>query len=480
MTDDTAPDDLTVPRRDFLRLAGLGTGALLAGGSPASAAADAVSKIAVSGASRTHATASSHVVVVGAGAWGAFTAWELRKAGHRVTLVDQYGAANSRSTSGDETRGIRSSYGDRALTPELWTAWARKSIDRWRQFDAEHAKRFGTRFFYTTGDLILREKEESFTTRTQELWTAQGVKFDVLTPGDVAKRFPQFRSDGNTVALYEPDAGVARARDSVQAVVALARDAGVNFVVGRVTPGAIRNGRMDAVTLGNGSQLNADAYVFCCGPWMEKLFPEAMHHRTRVPIGHVCYFGTPVGDDRFTQPNMPSWNVPGVTGWASLPVDNRGFRIRGAIAPPPPPRVAGAEEEAPPPPPPAVVDPRQSDPDLSARWSNQERIDGSRRVLEKYFPAMADAPLLETRSCHYEMSVNRNFIVDHVPGTSNAWIAGMGQAEGFKFSIVLGDYIARRVTGDAGDPVIAEAFRMPVDDYDTVPPATAPRRENDE
>jgi sarcosine oxidase len=481
MTDATDPADPTVPRRDFLRLAGLGTGALLAGGAHATAAAQAVSQLAVPDAPRVNARASSHVIVVGAGAWGAFTAWELRKAGNRVTLIDQYGAANSRSTSGDETRGIRSSYGDRALTPELWTSWARKSIERWRQFDAEHAKRFGTRFFFTTGDLILREKEESFTTRTQELWTAQGVKFDVLSPDDVARRFPQFKSEGTTVALYEPDAGVARARDSVQAAVALARDAGVNFVIGRVTPGAIRNDRMDGVTLGDGTKLNADAYVFCCGPWMEKLFPEAMHHRTRVPIGHVCYFGTPVGDDRFTFPNIPSWNVPGVTGWASLPVDSRGFRVRGAIAPPPPPRVAGAEEEVPPPPPPpAAVDPRQVDPDLSARWSNQERIDGSRRVLQKYFPALADAPLLETRSCHYEISVNRNFIVDHVPGTTNAWIAGMGQSEGFKFSIVLGEYIARRVTGDAGEPALAEAFRMPVDDYDTAPPVTTPRREDEE
>jgi sarcosine oxidase len=478
MTD--APDsaDEQVPRRDFLRLAGLGTGALLVGATQSTAAAQ---PRATPDASRVHAGASSRVIVVGAGAWGAFTAWELRRAGHRVTLIDQYGAANSRATSGDETRGIRSSYGDRTLSAELWTAWARKSIEKWRQFDTEHARRFGTRFFFTTGDLILRETEESFTTRTQELWTAQGVKFEVLTPDEVTRRFPQIRSDGNTVALLEPDAGVARARDAVQATVTLARDAGVQFMTSRVTPGPIQNGRMEHITLTDGTRLSADAYAFCCGPWMEKVFPEVLRRRTRLPMGHVCYFGTPVGDDRFAHPTMPSWNVPGVTGWASLPVDSRGFRVRGAIAPPPPPRAPGTEDEAPPPPPPpSAVDPRQLDPDLSTRWSNQERVEGSRRVLQKYFPALADAPLLETRACHYESSVNRNFIVDLVPGTSNAWIAGLGQAEGFKFSIVLGEYIARRVTGDAGDPAIAAAFRLPTEDYDTAPPTNGPRREDDE
>ena len=481
MSDDTSSSDSTLPRREFLRLAGLGTGAVLAGGLPASAAAEAVSELAARPIIPGRARASSHIIVVGAGAWGAFTALNLRKAGNRVTIIDQFGPANSRSTSGDETRGIRSSYGDRTLTPELWTAWARKSIEKWREFDAEHAKRFATRFFFTTGDVILREKEEAFTTRTQELWKAQGVKFDVVTTDDAMKRWPQIKFDGNSVVLYEPDAGVARARDSVQTAVALARDAGAQFRIGRVTPGAIQNGKMDGITLGDGTRLTADAYVFCCGPWMEKLFPDVMRNKTRVPIGHVCYFGTPVGDDRFTYPNIPTWNVPSVTGWASLPVDSHGFRVRGAIAPPAPPRTAGADDAAPPPPPPQTTpDPRQQDPDLSTRWTNDERIEGSRRVLQKYFPALADAPLLETRACHYEISVNRNFIVDHVPGADNAWIAGMGQAEGFKFSIVLGEYIASRVIGKPGDPAIDEAFKLPTAGYDATPADSTPRREDDE
>lgn len=476
MPDDTDPLGTTVPRRDFLRLAGLGTGALLAGGlhPTTAAAADLVDPQPLT---PPRARASSHVIVVGAGSWGAFTALNLRRAGHRVTLIDQYGAANSRATSGDETRGIRSSYGDRTVTPELWTEWARKSIRKWREFDAEHSKRFGTRFFYTTGDVILRATPEAFTTRTQELWTAQHVKFESLTADEAQRRWPQIASAGNQVVLYEPDAGVARARDSVQAAVAIGRDAGVTIMVGRVTPGQIVSGRMDGITLADGTKLTADSYVFCCGPWMEKVFPVAMKNRMRVPMGHVCYFGPPIDDGRFTTATIPSWNVPGVTGWGTLPADSFGFRVRGSIAPPAPPRAAGDDDTPPPPPPPqAPPDPRQQDPDLSTRWSNQERIDGSRRVLQKYFPAMADAPLLATRACHYESSVNRNFIVDHVPGADNAWVAGLGQAEGFKFSIILGEYIAKRVTGVAGDPAVAEAFRFPANEYEPTPPG-APRRE---
>jgi len=156
----------------------------------------------------------------------------------------------------------------------------------------------------------------------------------------------------------------------------------------------------------------------------------------RVPLGYVCYFGVPEGDTRFTYPNLPSFNFPGVTGWPVLPVDARGFRVRGAIAPPAPPAppvVAGAPV-APAKPavtsPPAPVDPLQGDPDTSTRWASQERIDGSRRFVALRFPTLAKAPLIETRSCHYESSVNQNFIIDRLPDAHNVWIAGVGQTDG--------------------------------------------------
>lgn len=461
MSDAPSDSSTELKRRDFLRLAGLGAGAI------ASAAVLPTSAAAASRAARSPARApaltTARVVVVGAGVWGASTALELARRGAQVTLLDQYGPANSRATSGDETRGIRSSYGDRADSSEQWTAWARQSISRWRAFDAEHGPRFGTRFFVQTGDLILRERVEPFTTRTAEVWDQLGVAYERLTPDDAKRRWPMINSESYSIILHEPDAGVARARASVQALVTLACDAGVTLRIGRVTPGALRSGAMQQVGLDDGSTLGADAFVFACGPWLRKVFPEQLAERMRTPLGHVCYFGPPEGDTRFTAPNIPSWNVPGVTGWGALPVDSRGFRVRGAIAPPlPPPRAD--DSDAPPPRP--SIDPRAQDPDLSSRWSDDARVAGSRRVLEKVFPAMAEAPLLETRSCHYESSSNRNFIVDKLPGASNVWVMGAGQAEGFKFAPLLGEYGAKRVLGETTDAALDTAFAFPTTSYE--------------
>jgi hypothetical protein len=152
-------------------------------------------------------------------------------------------------------------------------------------------------------------------------------------------------------------------------------------------------------------------------------------------MGHVHYFGTPPGDDRFTFPNLPSYNFPGVTGWPALPPDNRGFRVRlrGETA---------------------------SDPDTSQRVFERTQDKLARDFVTQRFPKLRSAPLLETRACHYEMSASRNFIIDRHPELDNVWFAGGGSAEGFKFGPVVGEYIAKRVLGIETNAKLAEAFSL--------------------
>lgn len=452
-------------RRDFLRIASVGTSVLLAG----CASAPALSPVAgMTNRSRPRGGDVGHVVVIGAGAWGSWTAYHLRARGVRVTLIDQYGVANSRATSGDESRGVRSSYGDRTSVA-LWSKWARASITRWGEFDREWAPVFSTKFFHTTGDVIMRATDEPFLKLTREQWARDGVKHEVIDGAEVRKRWPVIQADDITIALVEPDAGVIRARASTQAIAAVSQKMGADFVLGRVRPGPVTGGRMDGVVMDDGTVIRGDRYVFACGPWLRKLFPKLMENRMRVPLGYVMYYGTPPGDNRFTYPHLPSFNFSGVTGWAALPTDSRGFRVRGSIGAPPPSGTPATPPEPRAARPSTQADPAQTDPDLSTRWASQDRLDGTRRFVQARFPALANAPLLETRSCHYEQSVNRDFIIDNLPDISNAWVAGVGQAEGFKFAPVVGEYVAQRVMGIDGDPALIKAFKMPTQEYEATP-----------
>jgi sarcosine oxidase len=120
-----------------------------------------------------------------------------------------------------------------------------------------------------------------------------------------------------------------RARRACEVVAEAFRQAGGQVVLGYASLGDRSGNRLQNIkTTGPDATLTAEKYVFALGPWLPKAFPQLMGPRIRTPLGHVHYFGTPPGDDRFTFPNLPSYNFPGVTGWPALPSDNRGFRVR--------------------------------------------------------------------------------------------------------------------------------------------------------
>ncbi len=429
---------MTLKRRDFVKLAGLQVG-LLAGCRSAGplpfVPPGPMPPLPEPRPTKSGGTAD--VIVLGAGAFGGWTAYHLQQLGMKVLLIDAYGPGNSRSTSGDETRGVRSSYGDRTgEQAEQWMRWARVAMTRWRDWDAEWQKQLKTQLFYETGDIIMRKAEENFTKRTKELWTKLGVKHEVFKGDEVQKRWKIFNTTDIQEVLYEPDAGVVRARRACESVAEVFKSRGGEVKIAHAWLGTQTGGQLDHLVLSTNETVSAGTYVFACGPWLPKIFPELLGRVIRTPMGSVFYYATPPADDRFTYPNCPSWNYPGVTGWPSLLPDNRGFRVR-----------TGGE--------------RLYDPDYSSRWIPEKAMKASRVFVKEHFPILATSPINETRSCHYELSSTRNFLIDKHPGLGNVWITGGGNAEAFKFGPVLGDYIAKRVHGDPGDPKLAATFKLP-------------------
>src|SRR5437868_2835200 len=59
------------------------------------------------------------IIVIGAGAFGGWTALHLLRKGYKVTLIDQFGPGNNQSSSGGETRIIRALYGNRQIYFDL-------------------------------------------------------------------------------------------------------------------------------------------------------------------------------------------------------------------------------------------------------------------------------------------------------------------------------------------------------------------------
>jgi glycine/D-amino acid oxidase-like deaminating enzyme len=433
---------MSFDRRSFLKATASGAGVTMFGVA-IGADQELHSPVASGSPKREFSNTRPDIAVIGAGAFGMWTALYLNRLGANVTVVDLYGPGNSRSTSGGQTRGVKSSYGSSRHGLQ-WAAWAQEAIQRWQRWDAEWRDNLHPRIFFNSGDLVLRKSMSQSLKNSVTNWESLGVPFEVLTADEVGYRFPVLNVDDFEAALFEPNAGIVRSRRAIEAVASVFSSEGGAIRVARATMGKHGDSVLSELKLSSGETVSAKSYVFACGPWLPKVFPELMKKKLSTPMGHVYYFGTPPGDDRFTFPNFPSFNFAGATGWPALNRDYRGFRIRtgGTLF---------------------------QDPDLSDRTIDPRHHANARRFLTRYFKDLADAPVLETRACHYEYSTDFNFIIDTHPDFDNVWIAGGGSAEGFKFGPVAGEYIAKRVLNLETDSQLAASFMLKPDEFGDLP-----------
>src|SRR5580700_6496897 len=162
------------------------------------------------------------VAVIGAGVFGAWTAYHLRAAGRRILLLDAYGPANSRASSGGESRIIRMGYG----ADEIYTRSAMRSLTLWRQF----CDRTGQPLFHRTGVLWTAAEGDLYTENTRRTLATCGAQFEVLSPAELASRYPQMCFAPGAWGIFEPESGALTARRAVEAVVSDAVSHGVEFL----------------------------------------------------------------------------------------------------------------------------------------------------------------------------------------------------------------------------------------------------------
>ena len=205
------------------------------------------------------------VVVVGAGAFGGWSALYLLRAGYKVTLVDAWGAGNSRSSSGDETRVIRSTYGDNEFYFDLNV----RALALWK----ENQKAWNKKLFFNTGVIwFCYDEKTPLVDDSIPFARKHKMNYEYLSLEEVKKRYPAVHTENLHHAWLDPFGGYLKARESAQAVLEAFLNEGGEFVQTYVTPGDIRSQQLQNIKLSNGSSLHADAYLFACGSWLGQLF----------------------------------------------------------------------------------------------------------------------------------------------------------------------------------------------------------------
>ena len=351
------------------------------------------------------------VAVVGAGVFGAWTAWSLKRAGLDVVLIDAYGAGHARASSGGESRVIRVSYG----ADPLYSPMAEASIAAWDGL----SQRQGLPILHRIGVLWFSPATDDYMAKSLAWLEHRGLPHRRYDLNALRAAYPQATFRDGESGFLEQNSGALIAGRGVQSVV---RDAGLTPAILKAPPP--QRASADAYQLAPG--LAAHAIVYACGPWLPALFPDQLAGRITPTRQEVYHFGAAPGDDRFTPAHLPVWADfnDGDLVYGMPDLEGQGFKFafdaHGAVV----------------------------DPDTQSRQVSADGVARARAYLAGRFPALAQAPLIHARVCQYENSSNGDFLIDRLPGHDRVWLVGAGSGHGFKH----GPAVGQRVTDHILDP----------------------------
>lgn len=347
-------------------------------------------------------------IVVGAGAIGAATAyWLSRRANGSVLLLEQFGLGHTRGASEDHSRVIRHAY-DKAL----YTALTPAAYQCWGLVEAAT----GLRLVHKTGGLILGDADSEGAAELDAIATAMtssNLPFETYDASAIRSRWPQLRVDDRHAGIFDPEAGVLDIRQATAAHLALARGNGVEVIQDTEVTSIEEIAGGVRVEAGGDAYLAADL-VLCGGAWNPVLLRQL---GVSLPIvlteEQVTYFATTKLRE-FSMDRFPVW------GWLDGADFYYGFPVYGEVA-----VKAGIDGGG-----------RQVEPEDRTYTADPKRVEQVRRHLTARIPD-AVGPELYTRVCCYDLTPDRDFIVDRIPGHDRVLVC-VGAGHAAKFAGLLG------------------------------------------
>jgi sarcosine oxidase len=363
------------------------------------------------------------IAVVGAGAFGGWTALHLLRKGYSVTLVDQFGPGNNQSSSGGETRLIRAYY-----DKQIYFDMTLRAMDHWK----ENEPRMGQKVFHQNGLILFNYKESTTETETAiPMYKKANLILEKVSIADALKRWPQIRTDGLNHVMFDPQAGYLEARKGCMAVFDLFIKEGGTFIQQKVEKEFIASGKASSITLGDGRKLEADSFIFACGPWLTRLFPE-LTKKLKVTRALEIFYSSPPTLSDLMENRLPTWMDRDLDGpFRSFGVPGssyRGFKI--GLTPP-------------------------ADNNVTDRFDTYDRVVKPeelaivQKVIAMRFPKLVGQPVIEQRVCQYTLTPDTDLILDQHPQASNLWVMGGDSGHGYKLGASFGEMAASAVLGEA-------------------------------
>ena len=354
------------------------------------------------------------VIVLGLGAMGSSTVYQLALRGLRVLGVDQFTPPHSFGSSHGKSRIIREAY----FEDPLYVPLVRRAYNGWAELQARSGRRVLTR----TGGLMIGATDGQVVSGARASAIEHNLPYEELSARQVRERFPALQPTDDHVAIWEPRAGVLDPEAAVYSQLALARSMRADFKFGeKVTKWRATDEGVEITT--HSGIYSAPRLVISAGPWMPELLAD-LALPLKVERCALHWFD-PVKPDEVTENKLPIFiheYEPGKT-WYGFADFGDGVKValhhQGETTTAQTVRRAVSEGEV------AVV----------------------HDLLKKYLPA-ANGPLRASSVCLYTNTPDHHFILDEHPQHPAVFIASPCSGHGFKFSIAIGEVIADHLTGE--------------------------------
>jgi sarcosine oxidase len=373
------------------------------------------------------AARSVGTVVVGLGAMGSATAYQLAKRGARVVGLDRYAPPHTHGSTHGETRITRQAIGE----GEMYSPFAIRSHELWREIEAAT----GADLLTLTGGLIISSPATGAAVHVAEFLATTiaaarryGIPHEVLDAAEIRRRFPAFRVQDGETGYFEPGAGFVRPERCVAAQLELARRHGATLRLGEEVV-EVRPDGAGAVVRTAADSYRADRVVLTAGPWLPgMLAPEYARHFS-VTRQVLYWFATSDPVERFQPGRFPVfiWEPPG------LPEGIYGFpAIDGA---------SGGVKVAP-----AAYGERMATADAPPRPVTEEEIAATyRELVAPCFPGLSPN-CLRTATCLYTVTADAGFVIDRHPEFPQLVLVSPCSGHGFKHSAAIGEAVAEWVS----------------------------------
>jgi glycine/D-amino acid oxidase-like deaminating enzyme len=374
------------------------------------------------------------VAVVGGGVFGASTALALAARGRRVTLLDPGPLPHPLAASTDISKVVRMEYG----ADSLYAGLADRAIDGWERWNADLERRGERPVYHACGVLFARLTPigpGSFEADSERVLAARGHATERLSGAEIARRFPLLAGGSLVEGIFNRRGGFAEAERAMVDLVRQAEHAGVALRQGTEVAAIEGGERADGpvqLRTGDGQQLEAEQVVVTTGAWTRWLLPET-DGQLQASAQAIFHLGTgQPGSTTATLASPPHLPVFGAdlssTGYYGFPA----HPVSGVLK-------IGRHSSG------CALHP--GDPDRRVSDEEQQAFRG---FLEEHLPAMAELPLVASRTCFYSDTRDGHFLIDRVPGRPAVVVATGDSGHAFKFAPVLGELIADLASHTAG------------------------------